>query len=142
TRANCREGEDFNQKHKVKSREEKDKDWEFVVKMTMIMRDLMVGNKELEKIGYAEEALGHNAIVSGFQGQRQWTDFLPNGDFSEALLNSSFDWNGIRAPYIVATENDALNGVSMLFNYLLTNRAQIFADVRTYWSPDAVKRVS
>lgn len=142
TRANCREGEDFNQKHKVKSREEKDKDWEFVVKMTMIMRDLMVGNKELEKIGYAEEALGHNAIVSGFQGQRQWTDFLPNGDFSEALLNSSFDWNGIRAPYIVATENDALNGVSMLFNYLLTNTAQIFADVRTYWSPDAVKRVS
>lgn len=108
----------------------------------MIIRDLMVGNDALKKIGFAEEALGHNAIVSGFQGQRQWTDFLPNGDFSEALLTSSFDWNGIRAPYMVATENDALNGVSMLFNYLLTNTAQIFADVRTYWSPEAVKRVS
>lgn len=142
TRENCREGQDFNQPHKVKSREEKDKDWEFVVKMTMIIRDLMVGNDALKKIGFAEEALGHNAIVSGFQGQRQWTDFLPNGDFSEALLTSSFDWNGIRAPYMVATENDALNGVSMLFNYLLTNTAQIFADVRTYWSPEAVKRVS
>lgn len=142
TRANCREGQDFNQPHKVKSREEKDKDWEFVVKMTMIIRDLMVGNDALKQIGFAEEALGHNAIVSGFQGQRQWTDFLPNGDFSEAVLTSSFDWNGIRAPYMVATENDALNGVSMLFTYLLTNTAQIFADVRTYWSPEAVKRVS
>lgn len=138
----CKEGKDLNRKEKVKSRREKDKDWEFVVKMTMIIRDLMVGNPKLAKMGYEEEALGHNAIVSGFQGQRQWTDFLPDGDFSEALLNSSFDWNGIRNPYIVATENDCYNGVSMLFNYLLTNTAQIFADVRTYWSPDATERVT
>jgi L-fucose isomerase len=102
----------------------------------------MVGNTKLADMGFQEEALGHNAIVSGFQGQRQWTDFLPNGDFSEAILNSSFDWNGIRSPFLVATENDSLNGVSMLFNYLLTNTAQIFADVRTYWSPEAVNRVS
>jgi L-fucose isomerase len=142
TKKYCLEGEDFNRPEKVKSREEKDKDWEFVIKMTLIIRDLMIGNDALVKIGYAEEAQGHNAIVSGFQGQRQWTDFLPNGDFPEAILNSSFDWNGIRAPYMVATENDALNGVSMLFNYLLTNTAQIFADVRTYWSPEAVERVS
>lgn len=140
TKANCREGEDFNEKKKT--REELDADWEFVVKMTIIIRDLMIGNKKLATMGYGEESHGHNAIVAGFQGQRQWTDFLPDGDFSEALLNSSFDWNGIRMPYIVATENDALNGVSMLFNYLLTNTAQIFADVRTYWSPDAVKRVA
>lgn len=142
TRKNCTEGDDFNQQKNIKNREEKDKDWEFVVKMTMIIRDLMTGNKKLAEMGFEEEAHGHNAIVSGFQGQRQWTDFLPNGDFSEAILNSSFDWNGIRPPYMVATENDSLNGVSMLFNYLLTNTAQIFADVRTYWSPDAVKRVS
>ncbi|HVY73732.1 MAG TPA: L-fucose isomerase [Puia sp.] len=141
-KANCREGEDFNEKTKQFSREQKDKDWEFVVKMTLIIRDLMTGNPKLKELGFGEEAMGHHALVSGFQGQRQWTDFLPNGDFSEAILNSSFDWNGIRAPYIVATENDALNGVSMLFNYLLTNTAQIFADVRTFWSPDAVKRVS
>ncbi len=138
----CREGEDFNQEKNIKSREEKDKDWEFVAKMTIIIRDLMIGNKKLADMGFGEEAHGHSAILSGFQGQRQWTDFLPDGDFSEALLNSSFDWNGIRAPHLVATENDALNGVSMLFNYLLTNTAQIFADVRTYWSPDAVERVS
>ena len=142
TKANCKEGDDFNREEKIKSREDKDADWEFVVKMTIIIRDLMIGNNKLKEIGYAEEAQGHDAIVSGFQGQRQWTDFLPNGDFSEAILNSSFDWNGIRAPYMVATENDALNGVSMLFNYLLTNTAQIFADVRTYWSPDAVERVA
>lgn len=142
TKENCKEGEDFNQQKNIKNREEKDKDWEFVVKMTMIIRDLMIGNTKLAEMGFQEEAFGHNAIVSGFQGQRQWTDFLPNGDFSEAILNSSFDWNGIRHPYMVATENDSLNGVSMLFNYLLTNTAQIFADVRTYWSPDAVKRVS
>lgn len=141
-REHCREGEDFNQQKNVKSREEKDKDWAFVIKMTMIMRDLMIGNEKLAEKGFGEEANGHHAIVAGFQGQRQWTDFLPDGDFSEALLNSSFDWNGIRAPYLVATENDALNGVSMLFNYLLTNTAQIFADVRTYWSPEAVERVS
>ena len=142
TKANCKEGQDFNPSEKRKSNEERQKDWEFVVKMTLIIRDLMIGNEKLLQMGYAEEAQGHNAIVSGFQGQRQWTDFLPNGDFSEAILNSSFDWNGIRSPFMVATENDAMNGVSMLFNHLLTNTAQIFADVRTYWSPDAVERVS
>lgn len=141
-RQNCKEGPDYNRPEKVKSREEKDKDWEFVTKMAMIFRDLMTGNPKLADKGFAEEALGHNAIVSGFQGQRQWTDFLPDGDFAEAILNSSFDWNGIRTPYMVATENDCLNGVSMLFNYLLTNTAQIFADVRTYWSPGAAERVS
>ena len=139
---NCKEGEDFNPQEKQFSREQKDKDWEFVVKMTIIIRDLMIGNPKLKEKGFGEEAFGHDAIVSGFQGQRQWTDFLPNGDFAEAILNSSFDWNGIRAPFMVATENDSLNGVSMLFNYLLTNTAQIFADVRTYWSPDAVERVA
>ncbi len=142
TKKHCKEGADFNQKHKVKNRKEKDEDWEFVVKMTLVIRDLMIGNPILKDMGHAEEAMGHNAFISGFQGQRQWTDFLPNGDFSEAILNSSFDWNGIRNPFIVATENDSLNGVSMAFNYLLTNTAQIFADVRTYWSPEAVKRVS
>ncbi len=141
-RQNCKEGTDYNRPEKIKSREEKDKDWEFVTRMAMIFRDLMTGNPRLAEKGFAEEALGHNAIVSGFQGQRQWTDFLPDGDFAEAILNSSFDWNGIRAPYMVATENDCLNGVSMLFNYLLTNTAQIFADVRTYWSPGATERVS
>lgn len=139
---NCKEGEDLNPKEKQFTREQKDKDWEFVIKMTIIFRDLMTGNKKLAEKGFGEEANGHEAILSGFQGQRQWTDFLPNGDFAEAILNSSFDWNGIRAPYIVATENDAMNGVSMLLGYLLTNTAQIFADVRTYWSPDAVKRVT
>lgn len=144
TKDNCvsREGEDFNPEHKKHSREQKDKDWEFVVKMTLIFRDLMVGNPELEKIGYIEEALGHNAIAGGFQGQRQWTDFLPNGDFSEAILNSSFDWNGKRKPFTFATEDDHLNGISMLFNQLLTNRSQIFADVRAYWSPEAIERIS
>ncbi|PKQ44444.1 L-fucose isomerase [Confluentibacter flavum] len=142
TKKNCKEGKDYNEIGKQRSRKQKDGDWEFVVKMTLIIRDLMEGNPKLKKMGFGEESLGHNALVSGFQGQRQWTDFLPNGDFSEAILNSSFDWNGIRMPYIVATENDSLNGVSMLFNYLLTNTAQIFADVRTYWSPDAVERVT
>lgn len=139
---NCKEGEDLNPKEKQFTREQMDKDWEFVVKMTLIIRDLMIGNEQLKQKGFGEEAQGHQAIVAGFQGQRQWTDFLPNGDFSEAILNTSFDWNGIRAPYLVATENDSLNGVSMLFNYLLTNTAQIFADVRTYWSPEAVERVT
>ena len=110
--------------------------------MAMIARDLMVGNPRLAQLGFGEEALGHNAIVGGFQGQRQWTDHLPNGDFMEAILNSSFDWNGIRQPLIFATENDSLNGVCMLFGHLLTNTAQVFADVRTYWSPAAVKRVT
>lgn len=142
TKENCIEGKDYNQGEQQRSPAQKEKDWEFVVKMTLIIRDLMTGNGKLKEIGFGEEAEGHDAIVSGFQGQRQWTDFLPNGDFSEAILNSSFDWNGIRAPYMVATENDALNGVSMLFNNLLTNTAQIFADVRTYWSPEAVERVT
>ena len=144
TKENCivREGEDFNPEHLKHNREQKDKDWEFVVKMTLIFRDLMIGNPELNKIGFGEEALGHNAISGGFQGQRQWTDFLPDGDFSEAILNSSFDWNGIREPFVFATEDDHLNGISMLFNKLLTNTAQIFADVRTYWSAEAIERVS
>jgi len=142
TKANCKEGTDFNKPEKQKSREEKDKDWEIVVKMTIIIRDLMVGNPRLQEIGFAEEAKGHNAIASGFQGQRQWTDFMPNGDFAEAILNSSFDWNGIRKAFIVATENDSLNAVAMLFGHLLTNTPQVFADVRTYWSPDSVKRVT
>jgi len=119
-----------------------DKAWETVVKMTLIARDLMVGNPNLAKLGFGEEAMGHNAIVSGFQGQRHWTDHMPNGDFTEAILNSSFDWNGIRQPFVVATENDSLNGVAMLFGHLLTNTAQVFSDVRTYWSPDAVKRIT
>lgn len=139
---NCKEGADFNPVEKQFSREQKDKDWEFVVKMTLIIRDLMTGNEHLKEKGFGEEAQGHNAIVAGFQGQRQWTDFLPNGDFPEAILNSSFDWNGIRQPYIIATENDSLNGMSMLFNYLLTNTAQIFADVRTFWSAQSVERVT
>ncbi|MAM19805.1 MAG: L-fucose isomerase [Christiangramia sp.] len=142
TKENCKEGTDFNESDKQRSREQKDKDWEYVVKMTLILRDLMEGNPKLKEKGFGEEAMGHDAIVSGFQGQRQWTDFMPNGDFSEAILNSSFDWNGIRAPYMVATENDSLNGISMLFNYLLTNTAQIFADVRTYWSPEAVENAT
>lgn len=138
----CKEGEDMNKKALQRSRAAKDKDWEYVVKMCMILRDLMVGNPVLDKMGYGEEAVGRNALAAGFQGQRQWTDHLPNGDFMEAMLNSSFDWNGIRAPFIVATENDSLNGVCMMLMYLLTNRPQIFADVRTYWSPAAVKRVT
>lgn len=139
---NCKEGDDINDAGKQHTREQKDKEWEFVVKMTIIARDLMIGNPKLAAMGFGEEALGHNAIASGFQGQRQWTDHFPNGDFMEAILNSSFDWNGIRQAYIVATENDSLNGAAMLFGHLLTNTAQVFADVRTYWSPDAVKRVT
>jgi len=141
-KANCREGKDFNPPKLQKSRADKDRDWETVVKMALIARDLMLGNPELAKLGYGEEALGHNAIAGGFQGQRQWTDHYPNGDFLEAILNSSFDWNGIREPILVATENDSLNGIGMLFGHLLTSTAQIFADVRTYWSPEAVKRVT
>lgn len=144
TKKNCmsREGTDYNPESIKRTPEQKEADWEFVVKMTLIMRDLLIGNEKLAEIGYKEEAMGHNAIAGGFQGQRQWTDFLPNGDFSEAILNSSFDWNGIRAPFTFATENDHLNGLSMLFGNLLTNTAQIFADVRTYWSPEAIERVS
>lgn len=141
-RENCKQGTDDNHIEKQASKEKKDKDWETVVKMTLIARDLMIGNPQLAKLGFEEEALGHNAILAGFQGQRQWTDHFPNGDFMEAILNSSFDWNGIREAFLVATENDSLNGVAMLFGHLLTNTAQVFADVRTYWSADAVKRVT
>jgi L-fucose isomerase len=142
-KVNCMEYEDIcNRPDLQKDRAGKDADWEFVVKMTLIVRDLMTGNPKLKETGFGEEALGHNAIAGGFQGQRQWTDFYPNGDFTEAILNSSFDWTGIRPPFVLATENDALNGTAMLFGYLLTNTAQIFADVRTYWSPDSIERVT
>ena len=137
----CIEGFDKNPENMQKSRERKDADWEFVVKMMVIIKDLMNGNKNLPA-GCEEEAVGHNAVAAGFQGQRQWTDFYPNCDFPEAMLNTSFDWNGAREPYILATENDTLNGLGMLFMKLLTNRAQMFADVRTYWSPEAVKRAT
>ncbi|MCG3206613.1 MAG: L-fucose isomerase [Anaerolineae bacterium] len=139
---NCPEGKDYNPPEKQHSREKQDASWEFSVKMALIARDLMIGNPKLAAMGFGEESLGHNAIASGFQGQRQWTDHFPNGDFMEAILNTSFDWNGIRQPYIVATENDHLNGLTMLLGHLLTGTAQIFADVRTYWSADAVKRVT
>lgn len=139
TKANCIEGFDKNPDELKKSPEEKEKDWEFVVKMMCIIKDLMNGNKNLP-VGREEEMVGHNAIAAGFQGQRQWTDFYPNCDFPEAMLNTTFDWNGAREPYVLATENDVLNGLGMMFMKLLTNRAQIFADVRTYWSPEAVMR--
>ncbi len=139
---NCIEGEDVNRKEIQTSRERKDWEWETVVKMTIIARDLMIGNPKLAEVDFVEETLGHNAIVAGFQGQRQWTDHFPNGDFLEAILNSSFDWNGVREPFVMATENDCLNGIAMLFGHLLTDTAQIFSDVRTYWSPAAVKRVT
>jgi len=140
TKANCKEGDDLNKK--PADRKRKDWEWEIVVKMTLISRDLMIGNPKLAALGFGEEAKGRNAIAGGFQGQRQWTDYYPNADFTEAILNSSFDWNGIRQSFVFATENDSLNGVSMLFGHLLTNTAQIFSDVRTYWSPEAVKRVT
>ena len=138
-KANCPEGKDYNPDTHKRPREALDAEWETNVKMALIARDLMVGNPRLAQLGYGEQAQGHQAIAAGFQGQRQWTDYFPNGDFLEAILNTSFDWNGKRAPYIVATENDALNGATMLFGYLLSNSAQIFADLRTYWSPEAVK---
>ncbi|MGN0305965.1 MAG: L-fucose isomerase [Lachnospiraceae bacterium] len=137
----CIEGFDKNPEEMQRTREEKDADWEFVVKMMVIIKDLMNGNPNLPE-GFEEEMAGHNAIAAGFQGQRQWTDFYPNCDFPEAMMNTSFDWNGAREPYILATENDVLNGLGMLFMKLLTNRAQMFADVRTYWSPEAVKKAS
>ncbi len=142
TRKQCMEGKDYNPQERQRSRETKDREWDFVVKMALIARDLMAGNPRLKEMGYGEEALGHNAIAAGFQGQRQWTDHFPNGDFMEAILCSSFDWNGIRQPYMLATENDSLNAVVMLFGHLLTGAAQVFSDVRTYWSPDAVRRVT
>ena len=141
TKEHCPEGFDKNPEFVRKSPEQKEKDWEFVVKMMVIIKDLMNGNKNLPA-GREEEMVGHNAIAAGFQGQRQWTDFYPNCDFGEAMCNTSFDWNGAREPYVLATENDTLNGISMLFMKLLTNRAQMFADVRTFWSADSVKRVT
>ncbi|NLR93620.1 L-fucose isomerase [Flammeovirga agarivorans] len=142
TKEYCEEGIDLNEDNVKRTDAEKEKVWEKVVKMTLICKDLMQGNPKLKALGFGEEALGHNALAAGFQGQRQWTDFQPNGDFMEAILNSSFDWNGIRNPYMMATENDALNGITMLFGYLLTNQAQVFCDVRTFWSADSVERVT
>jgi L-fucose isomerase len=142
TKENCKIGEDVNPPALKRTDEQKKQDWETVVKMTLIARDLMIGNPKLAEMGYEEEAMGHNAIAAGFQGQRAWTDHYPNGDFMEAILTSSFDWNGIREPFMLATENDNLNAMTMLFGHLLTNSAQIFADVRTYWSPEAVQRVT
>ncbi len=142
TRENCREGLDKNPKDIQFSHAEKDEQWAFVVKSMLIVRDLMVGNPRLKELGFVEEAEGHNAIVAGIQGQRQWTDYKPNFDFLEAMLNSQFDWNGLREAFVIGTENDTLNAMTMLFEHLLTNRPGIFADVRTYWSPEAVKRVT
>lgn len=141
TKKYCKEGLDKNPDFIRKSPEQKEKDWEFVVKMACIIKDLFNGNPNLPK-GCEEEAVGHNAIAGGFQGQRQWTDFYPNGDYAEALLNTSFDWEGAREPYILATENDVLNGLGMLFMKLLTNRPQMFADVRTCWNGESVKRAT
>lgn len=142
TKENCREGEDPNKPVNQHTREEKDMEWETSVKMTLIAKDLMIGNPVLKDMGWGEEALGHNAIAAGFQGQRHWTDFMPNGDFMETMLNTSFDWNGIREAFVFATENDSLNGATMLFGHLLTGTAQIFSDVRTYWSAAAVKKAT
>ena len=142
TRENCHEGIDKNPADIQYSREQKDAQWAFVVKSMLIVRDLMVGNPRLAEMGFVEEADGHNAIVAGIQGQRQWTDYKPNFDFLEAMLNSQFDWNGLREAFVIGTENDTLNAMTMLFEHLLTNRPGIFADVRTYWSPEAVKRVT
>ena len=142
TRQYCREGKDWNPPERQRSREQKDEDWATSIKMTLIARDLMIGNPKLAEMGFLEQSRGHNAIAGGFQGQRQWTDYFPNGDFTEAILTSSFDWNGIRQPFSFATENDSLNAATMLFGNLITGCAQLFADVRTYWSPDAVRRVA
>ena len=142
-KVHCKESEDIcNRPDLKKTRAEKDEDWAFAVKMALIIRDLLQGNPKLKEMGFGEESLGHNAILGGFQGQRQWTDFYPNGDFAEAILNSSFDWNGIRKPFVLATENDSLNGVAMLLGHLVSQGPAIFADVRTYWSPEAVERVT
>lgn len=140
---NINVGEDvYNSKELQHTEEQYKKDWEYSIKMAIVIRDIMNGNPYLKELGYYEESLGKKAIVGGFQGQRQWTDYLPNCDFAESILNSSFDWNGIRHPYPFATENDTLNGITMLFGTLLTNKATIFADVRTYWSPEAIYRVT
>jgi len=142
TQEHCREGEDYNETGAQLPSGQKNEIWGFVVKMTLIIRDLMIGNPKLADLGFPEEAIGHGAIASGFQGQRHWNDYLPNGDFSEAILNSSFDWNGIREAFVVATENDSLNAVTMLFSHLLTHTAQAFVDIRTFWSADAIERVT
>ena len=139
---NCKEGFDVNTEERRFTPAQKEEQWEFVVKMTLIVKDIMLGNPKLGQMGFHEEALGRNAILGGFQGQRMWTDYKPNGDFTEAILSSTFDWNGKGRPVLLATENDGLNGVSMLFTHLLDGAASVFADVRTYWSPDAVKRVT
>ena len=139
----CKEQEDtVNPPEYRRSAEQREADWDYVIKMVMIGRDLMVGNPKLAEMGFNEESLGHNALAAGFQGQREWTDFFPNADFMETMLNTSFDWNGIREPYVMATENDHLNGITMMFGLLLTNTSQIFSDVRTYWSPAAIERVT
>lgn len=139
---NCREGYDKNPEEIRHTAEQKAEEWERSVKLTLICKDIMHGNPKLDQQGWYEEALGRNGIMGGFQGQRMWSDWCPNGDFTEALLNTSFDWNGKKQPVIFATENDHLNAVSMLFGHLLTGAASIFADVRTYWSPEAVERVT
>ena len=139
---NLKEGKDYNPPKIQKSRAEKDKDWEFIAKMAIIVRDMMAGNPKLKEMGFGEEAVGRNAIAGGFQGQRQWTDHWPNGDVAEVMCNTSFDWNGKKMPQILATENDSLNGICMLLMWLLTNKASMFADVRTYWSDAAVKRAT
>jgi len=141
-REHCAQGADHNATTNLLTADEYDNQWDYVTKMALIGRDLMLGNPKLADLGFGEEAAGHNAILAGFQGQRQWTDFLPNGDFFETIANTNFDWTGARQPHLVATENDALNGVSMLFGNLLTNTPQIFSDVRTFWSPESVKRVT
>lgn len=142
TKKYCKEGVDLNNSNNQADQKRKEYEWETVVKMALIIRDLMIGNPKLKEMGFGEESKGHNALAAGFQGQRQWTDYMPNADFPEAILNSSFDWNGLREAFILATENDSLNGVAMLFGHLLTNTAQIFSDVRTFWSPEAVHRVT
>lgn len=140
---NCKEQEDTaNPPEYRRSPEQRESDWEYVVKMVLIGKDLMIGNPKLRELGFGEESLGRNAICGGFQGQRSWTDHYPNGDFMETFLNTSFDWNGIREAFVFATENDYLNGITMLFGHLLTNTAQIFSDVRTFWSPEAIERVT
>lgn len=147
-KANCKEGIDINPtdgmfyQRTVLTPEEKEENWQFIAKMTCIIMDIMKGNPKLAEMGWLEEAKGRNAILGGFQGQRNWTDFMPNADFTEAILNTSFDWNGKREPIPFATENDGLNGVTLLLLHEVTSRAAIFADVRTYWSPDAVERVT
>lgn len=137
---NCKFGDENNAKRL--SETEYEAQWDFTVKMTLIISDIMYGNTVLSKMGYSEEALGRNAILGGFQGQRMWTDFKPNADFCEAILSSSFDWNGKREQKLLATENDGLNGVAMLLAKLLNQSSSVFADVRTYWSPKAVERVT